>query len=301
MRAVLGLVAAALLFATGCSSAPQVGDGHLGVDWAVLPTPSVPVPPVGECTDSAADGPQKVGWTLAFLPGTAVDCGHRHLTETFFVGTFPDTSDDTAPALGSTRFRSATTTCLAQATDFLGRDPHTSALAVVAVAPSDRQWAGSARWFRCEAMQVAGLEGTIVARTDSLAGALTGSGPLATTCADVMLTADHTVVLSGTYTSCERAHDVELTGSYTVPDAGGDYPDASTLATLIGAGCRAAGAAYVGVSLAALLPARGAAFGFALPLSEEQWSAGERTTSCFYGSYSKRRTGSVKATGKYPY
>jgi len=301
MRAVLGLVAAAVLFAAGCSSAPQVGDGQLGVDWAVLPTPTVPAPSVGGCTDSAADGPQKVAWTLAFLPGTAVDCSQRHLTETFFAGTFPDTFDATAPALGSARFRYATTTCLAQATDFLGRDPHTSALAVVAVVPSDRQWAGSARWFGCEALQVAGLDETIVARTDSLAGALTGSGPLATTCADVSLAGDHTVVLSATFTSCERPHDVELTGSYTVPDSGGDYPDAGTLAKLIGDGCRAVGAAYLGVQAAALVPAGGAAVGFALPLSAQQWSAGERTTSCFYGSYTERHTGSVKATGKYPY
>jgi hypothetical protein len=300
-RLLLGVAAVAVLFVMGCSSAAPVGNGHLGVDWALLPTPSMPLPIAGVCTAATGGGPQTAGLTLGFTPGATVNCGQSHLSETFFVGAFTgaDADTDSAPAVGGGRFKLATTTCLDKAAQFLGADPHTSATAVAAVVPSEREWQGDARWFRCEAMQVAGLDKTIVPRTESLAGALTGSGPLATTCANVALNADHTVVLTGTFIACDRPHDVELTGAYTVPD--GNYPAAATLARLIGDGCRTVGAHYVGVSAAALLPARGVAVGFALPLSAEQWSAGERTTSCFYGSYTQRRTGSVKGIGGFPY
>src|SRR5262245_58590868 len=112
---------------TGCSSAPTVGDGSVGGDWAVLPTPSVTVPVAGACT--TAPGEQAVSpwggshddlehaWTLAFLPGSTVDCAQSHLTETYYVGAFPadvDTDPNTVPVAGSSRFRYAYTTCVEQ-------------------------------------------------------------------------------------------------------------------------------------------------------------------------------------------
>jgi hypothetical protein len=284
----------------GCSGPPAVGDGTLGVDWAVLPTPSVATPAEGACT--AATGAPSVGWTLAFLPGSTVDCAEPHLTETFAVGVFPsdvDTDPHTVPTVGSARFRYAYTACLDQATAFLGGDPHTSRLAVLPVMPSERQWAGQARWFRCELMEIAGLDRTIVSRDGSLRGALAGSGPLATTCADVTLNEDRTAVLAATFTPCEGEHDVELTGAVTLPD--GDYPDPEQLASLISTGCRGVGAAYVGVSAGELLRAGSSAFEFASPITSEMWSAGERSAWCFYGSLSQRRSGSVRALGTFPY
>lgn len=284
----------------GCTPAPAEGDGSLGVEWAVLPTPSVPVPPVGACT--AATGAQTVGWTLAFLPGSSVDCAEPHLAETFHVDMFPsdvDTDPHTVPTVGSARFRYAYTTCMEQATAFLGGDPHTSRLAVLPVMPSERQWAGQARWFRCEVMELAGLDRTIAERTGSLRDALANAGPLTTTCADVTLSPDRSVVLAATFTSCVAEHDVELTGATTLPD--GEYPAPDRLDDLITEGCRRVGAAYVGIGPAELLRAGSSAFEFATPITAEMWSAGERSAWCFYGSLSQRRSGSVRDLGVFPY
>ena len=303
MRRRLAMVASILgatVALSGCSAPPAVGDGRLGVDWAVLPTPSVPTPAAGVCT--AAEGTHTAGPTLGFLPGTVVDCSQPHLTETFHIGVFPpdvDTDPDTVPTVGGARYRYAYTACQEAAVEFLGGDPHTSRLAVVPVMPSERQWAGRARWFRCEVMEVAGLDRAVVSRTGSLQGALADSGPLTTTCADVRLNAERTEVLAATFTPCDRPHDVELTGAITLPD--GDYPEADRLVELVDDGCRRVGAEYVGIGAAALLPAGSDTFQFAAPISAEMWAAGERSTWCFYGSLTERRTGSLRGHGAFPY
>ena len=291
----------------GCSSPPEVGDGELGVDWAVLPTPSVPAPSLG-CT--AADGARTASWSLDFVPGTAVDCAQAHLSETFYVGTFPaeqDTDPATVPAVGGARFRYAYAECLGQASTFLGGDAFTSRLAVRPVMPTDRQWAGAARWFRCELLEVTGLDRAVARRTASLRGALDPAGdggagsPLgtfATTCADVTLDANRHEVLGVTFAQCSAEHDVELTGAATLPE--GDYP-ADRLGALTYSGCVAAGARYVGVSNGALLRPGSQTYTFASDLTQEQWSAGVRSVWCFYGSAGQRRTGSVKGLHAYPY
>ena len=46
IAAIVSVVSSVLVLA-GCASAPTVGDGSLGVGWAVLPTPSVSTPQVG--------------------------------------------------------------------------------------------------------------------------------------------------------------------------------------------------------------------------------------------------------------
>lgn len=298
--AVVASILGATLGLAGCTAPPTVGDGRLGVDWAVLPTPSVPTPAVGVCT--AAEGTHTANPTLDFLPGTMVDCSQPHLTETFHIGVFPsdmDTDPNTVPTVGGARYRYAYTTCQEAAVAFLGGDPHTSRLAVLPVMPSERQWAGRARWFRCEVMELAGLDRTVVARTGSLQDALAGSGPLTTSCANVQFNADRTEVLAATFAPCEGEHDVELTGAIALPD--GDYPAADRLVELVDEGCREVGAAYVGIDVDDLLPVGSDTFQFAAPVSAEMWSAGERSAWCFYGSLTQRRAGSLRGLGAFPY
>ncbi len=294
------VVAALALALAGCSAAPTVGDGELGVDWAVLPSPSVPTPLVGLCTAGAAG--QTVEWRPPFLATTPVPCTAPHLAETYYVGTFPadvDTDPHTVPTPGTARFRFAYTTCAEQSVAFLGRGFQTSRLAMAPVMPNERQWAGEARWFRCELMEVAGLNRAIVERTTSLRDALRPDGPLATTCAATTLNPARNAVLTVTYASCEAEHDVELTGAFTVPD--GDYPGRAELSRLSTDGCQRVAAEYVGVSRSVLLSPGSAAFTFATEITEEMWSVGERTSSCFYGSLSERRVGSVRDLGVFPY
>jgi len=210
-----------------------------------------------------------------------------------------DTDPNTVPAPGTARFRFAYTACAEQTAGFLGRAFQTSRLAMVPVMPTERQWAGQARWFRCELMEISGLERTIVERTASLRDALRPGGPLATTCAATTLNASRTVVLTVAFSSCDVEHDVELTGAYTAPD--GDFPGGQALAQLSTDGCQRAGATYVGVPTSVLLTPGSAAFTFATEITEEMWSVGERTAACFYGSLSDRRSGSVQGLGIFPY
>jgi hypothetical protein len=294
------VVVVAGLGLAGCSDAPVVGDGSLGSGWALLPTPSVPVPTEAVCTAAASAGSHTVAWTLSFMPGTPVDCAASHLTETYHVGAFPadvDTDPTTVPSPGTARFRSAYVECVREAGEFLGGDPLTSRVAVVPVLPSDRQWAGQARWFRCELLELAGLDRTIAARTGSLRDALVGDGPLTTTCADVTLAGAPRVAVSVIFVPCARLHDAELTGAYTLPD--GEYPGAG--GGLTNEGCQTVSARYIGISVEELLRAGSETYAFGAGPTEEEWRAGVRSAWCFYGGLEQRRTGSIKSLNRFPY
>ena len=135
--AAVASVVASVLALAGCASAPTVGDGSLGVSWAVLPTPvcrrrrSEPAP-----AETSAESVPRVSWDMSVfsaVPQKTVDCSVEHLAETFFVGTFPaDAETDAAgrPKLGTALFRSAYETCAERANEFLGADFHTGRLSM---------------------------------------------------------------------------------------------------------------------------------------------------------------------------
>src|SRR5262249_5134027 len=150
--------------------------------------------------------------------------------------------------------------CSHAATGYLGRDFHTSRLAVIPVMPSERQWAGRARWFRCEVFEVSDSQRSAVVRDSSLRGSLVGSGELTTACAQVTLNGARDVVTAFRYSPCEQAHDVELTGPYVLPD--GDYPGRDHVGELVSAGCQPVAAQYVGVAVSVLLRAGSGAYTF---------------------------------------
>jgi hypothetical protein len=302
-RVVATAVAGAVVVLSGCSSPPAVGDGQLGVEWAAMPTPTVPAPQVGACT-ALPDGsdPVRATWTVSLDSGSTVDCSEHHVSETLYVGTFPadvDTDPNTVPTPGTARFRHAYDVCAHEATGYLGRDFHTSQLAVIPVMPNERQWAGRARWFRCEVFEVADSQRTAVERDSSLHGSLTGLGELTTTCADVTLNASRGAVTSFRYSPCGQPHDVELTGPFVLQD--GDYPGRDRAGVLVSAGCQPVGAQYVGVAVGVLLRPGSAAYTFGTEVTADSWSVGERTSWCFYGAKDAQRTGSVRNLGRAPY
>jgi hypothetical protein len=248
------------------------------------------------------------GYTLAFLPGTSVDCAQPHLSETYHIGTFPpggETEPTIVPVVGSNRFRYAYDECVDRAAQFLGADHYESRLAVVPVLPAERQWAGMARWFRCELMEVAALDRTVATRTGSLRGALSGTdgvgaaGPLLPTCADTTLNETGNQATAVLFTSCEGPHDVELTGAYLLAE--GDYPGGAVVGASTLDGCKRVSAAYVGISADDVLRPGTPVVAFASDLTELQWSVGVRWAWCFYGSDLQPRTGSVKGLGTVPY
>jgi hypothetical protein len=305
---VAAVVVVVLLGATGCAAAPTVGDGDLGTSWAVLPTPSVPTPTVGQCTAGSATNPTAtVSWDMPVFtenPLPAVDCGTQHVTETFFVGTFSaDAEADSVsrPKLGTPLFRIAYESCALQANEFLGGDFHYARVAVRPVMPTDRQWAGAARWYRCELMQTAGANGQVVPRTGSLKDGLRGDRPLAITCGDESLSEDQRYVENVTYVDCATPHDVELTGLYVAPDQ--EYPGDARVQTTALDACYGIGAAYLGLTRAGLDGIGGVRWLF-WGGSSDLWAVGDRVHRCYLGEHPRQQlTGSIKGRrpGTFPH
>ena len=306
--AAMATFVVSVLALAGCGSAPTVGDGSLGVDWAVLPTPAVPTPQVGVCTArDGVDAVPKVSWDMSVfsaVPQKSVDCTTEHLAETYFVGTFPsDAETDAAgrPKLGTALFRSAYETCAERATDFLGADFHTGRLAILPVMPSDRQWAGKARWYRCELMEIMDANGTINPRSASLRDGLRGTKPLALTCGDEKLSADQKFLENITFTSCTSPHDIELTGMYVAPDI--EFPGDDRVQPAALDACYGIGAGYLGLTRTMLDSTGGIRWLF-WGGTRDLWSAGDRAHRCFMGEFPRRKlTGSIKGLrpGTFPH
>jgi hypothetical protein len=293
--AAVAIVVVSVLALSGCTAAPTVGDGSLGVSWAVLPTPVVPTPQAGKCTprDGAEPVPQ-VGWAMsvfAATPAVTVECTAEHIAETYFVGTFPAdaVTDGTGwPQLGSAMFRHAYETCADRATDFLGADYHTGRLKVMPVMPSERQWAGNARWFRCELMEVLDARGTITPRTTTLRDGLRGPKPLALTCGDDELSADRRNLNNITFIDCASPHRIEFTGIYLAPD--GDY---AKIDLIVLDACHTIGAAFLGMTKSMLLSTGGTRWLYWSDSND--WTAGDRSQQCFMGDFAGRTlTGSIQ-------
>jgi Septum formation len=306
-RGVAVVVAvAAVLGLAACTTPPEVGDGSLGVTWAALPTPAVPTPKAGECT-GGPDSMTAVSWDLPVFgrsPVPTMDCSAPHVTETFYVGTFAadaNTDAATRPKLGTPLFRAAYETCVQQANEFLGGDFHGARVAVRPVMPTDRQWSGNARWFRCEAIEVVNANGGIKARTSSLRDGLRGDRPVAITCGDESLSQDQKYVENITYVDCAAPHDVELTGIYVAPDE--EYPgDEQVQAAALDA-CYGIGAAYLGLTRSALDGVGGVRWLF-WGGSSDLWSVGDRSHRCFMGEYPRSKlAGSIKGRrpGSFPH
>jgi len=299
---------ASMLAVAGCATSPTVGDGSLGVGWAVLPTPVVPTPAVGTCTArDGADAVPRVSWDMSVfsvVPQQSVECTVEHIAETYFVGTFPaDAETDAAgrPKLGTALFRSAYETCAERATEFLGADFHTGRLSIVPVMPSERQWAGKARWYRCELMEIVDANGTINPRSSSLRDGLRGTKPLALTCGDEKLSADQKYLENITFTSCTTPHDIELTGIYVAPDT--EFPGDARVQPAALDACYGIGAGYLGLTRAMLDSTGGIRWLF-WGGTRDLWSAGDRAHRCFMGEFPRRElTGSIKGQkpGTFPH
>jgi hypothetical protein len=295
---VAAVTAVAAMVASACSNAPAVGDGDIGLDWAVLPEPVVATPPSDVCTGGVAT---YADWSLPGFGLPPNDCGTEHQSETFHVGTL--TADETvgAPQVGDELFGEAYTECVKQADAFLGGDHRMARVFLTPIPPSERQWAGGARWFRCELIEIGSTSGSIVKRTASMRDGLRGAKPLALTCANEKLSADKKFVQEVTFVSCATAHDSEMTGIHTEP--AGPYPGLEKLNPKVNAACFGVGAKYLGMSRSALDSVGGISW-FAWPGGEDAWSVGDRSSRCFMGEHPARKLkGSIKnrRPGNFPH
>jgi Septum formation len=150
---VLAVIAFSLLL-TSCSGGASAPPSKPGVTQPAATKPAVeklPLPPkVGDCWNTSPG--LLVGLTWQGL--AAVPCGQQHNAVTYRVGTLPaGLSYATVEADRLTKTSVVTDSCNdAAAHTYLGRGNFHPPLRVddVFFAPSRRQWAAGARWFRCD-------------------------------------------------------------------------------------------------------------------------------------------------------
>lgn len=277
------VVVAALAALGGCASTPKVGDGVLDAAWAVMPKPVVPTPKADACA-SGGEG-QHVDWELALFRFNPIDCSTPHDSETYFIGTL--TADDSVslPEVGDDLFRQAFGVCAKEADAFLGGDYRMARVLLVPVLPTQRQWKGEARWFRCEMLQIADTNASITRRPGSLRDGLK-NGSAAIGCGNQKLSGDKKFIEVMTFVGCTEAHDMELTGIYTAPD--GPFPGREALHSSASQGCLGISAGYLGMSKSALNATGGISW-VAWGGYEDSWSAGDRSFWCFLGPYPDRK------------
>ncbi len=291
--ALVAAAAATVVAATGCNSGPTVGDGVLGLDWAVMPKPVVATPAADVCYPGAA---KLVDWDLPVFGSTSLPCTQEHESETYYVGTLSADDSIDRPEVGDKLFREAYQTCAKEANTFLGGDFHTARVAIVPVLPSERQWRGEARWYRCEILETKDAWATIATRKSSLRDGLRGTRPAAITCANDNFGAKNSSGNNVVYVACSVAHTIELTGIYTPPD--GPYPGFEKAVDKALDGCYVIGAKYLGLTKSGL-DNRGGIRWIAWQQDEAYWSVGDRGTRCYMGPYpTKKIKGSIK--GKRP-
>jgi Septum formation len=196
--------------------------------------------------------------------------------------------------VGDPAFKSASQTCDREAEKFLGGDWHKARAELVAVMPSDRQWHGEARWFRCELMETKDSQGHVVSRSKSMKDGLRGKKPLVLTCANYSPTKDGKGFTNITYVGCAKKHSIEMTGTYAW--AATKYPGKKQTATN-SARCLAASAKFVGSTVGGLNGVGGFEWLW-WPANEAQWSVGNKTVRCYMGPWPTfKHTGSIKGNG----
>jgi Septum formation len=295
---MVAAVAIAGLATASCDTGPRVGDGVIDLEWAKFDEPKVPTPEADVCRAGAGGARDQVDWEMPLFDAPTLQCTQQHRSETYYVGTLTaaEAAQDGPPGLGDAVYRAAYSRCATQANTFLGGDWHRARVAVVPLLPSDRQWQGKARWYRCEMVEVADAWETVVKRSSTLRDGLRGSRPAAITCANDNFNQKKSSGNNVVYVKCSVPHTVELTGLYTPKD--GKYPGFEKAVDTALAKCFDVGARYLGMTPSALRN-RGGISWIAWERGENHWLLGDRSTRCYMGPYPTRKiSGSIK--GKRP-
>ncbi|GAA0737979.1 septum formation family protein [Dactylosporangium roseum] len=290
--AVLPVVALMLLAACGV---PAGVDKDLTDDWAMLAEPKVPSPPVGACYNTTVSYFAHDTTTIfSFKP--VESCGTSHASETFFVGELTGSAANGSTPPKGAALNTAWSKCAKEAETFLGGDYHDGRLTLLVLAPSTAQWAGGARYFRCDLAEVASDGNKPVNRTSSLKDGLRGDKPVALTCAQETYESDGKTWLDYNATACTNVHNMEYVGTYT----SGERPfptNSEERRAAMRPGCEALGAKYLGMSASTLQNHQQLGIGFWL-VDEEGWARGDRSARCYAMLFDKLTTvRSVKNLG----
>ncbi|GAA0499592.1 hypothetical protein Ade02nite_82730 [Paractinoplanes deccanensis] len=268
-------MAGALMVAVaGCSELPAGVDGDLTDGWRTPPA-ALQFRPTAGCHADLVE-------TATIEDDDAVPCTEPHLAETFAVA---DLGEVTAAARAARAFQE----CSARATTFVGGDWRTGWLILQPVLPSDKAWAGGARWVRCDVAETAPSDGTLVRRTGSVRGGLAGAGKLKMTCANATVAGDQVTGLRAM--SCAQKHTSEFAGLFVSKRA----TSSAITAAEMEKGCNAAIAKFAGIPNDSTIKNRVGWLGF--PPDKDSWRLGDRAVRCFLWLNGEPMTGTYRNAG----
>jgi hypothetical protein len=294
MRYRLGVAVAAALavlgLAAGCGH-PGGVDGNLLNGWQQLSVPTGFTP--GTSTCHLANFAQ-VGTRAAY---EETDCALRHRSETVYVGGYPGPAAEASapPADDSAGARAAYRTCDLKTTQYVGAPWRTARLWIGVTHPSAAAWAGGARWFRCEVLEISSIEddGGLVQRVGTLRDALQDpASDLLLGCYAIRLDAAG-AIRTMPAANCGTRHNAEFVGVWY---AGGlDYPKTDALWQKFHAGCRQLVASYVGVPNDADQRYRTGVV--SLPGGADVWKLGDHGVRCYLWVDGVTLTASLRGKG----
>ncbi|GAA3236812.1 septum formation family protein [Dactylosporangium siamense] len=271
MTLVLSLT---LVTVAACGN-PAGTDGDLFNGWTALAAPSVPKPAAGECWTFTGTAEK-----LTVGPGLVeVDCGTSHASETIHVGEFSGTLAQGSKVPEGADLTDAFATCLTEANTFLGSDWHDGRLTLRVLPPSEKQWTGQARYFRCDLIEVSDDTGTIAARTTSLKDTLRGSRPIQIGCVKVETTSGGGIE-DFIPTKCETLHNGEYAGTFYSPDARPYPSDGNARRALIQPACKTIVAKFLGLTDAQFAENKQISFAWSTA-TPTRWSYGDRSARCY--------------------
>ncbi|MGW0431919.1 septum formation family protein [Micromonospora sp. NPDC003197] len=282
----VALVGTAGLLLTACG-APGGADGDLVDDWAALPELTSFTPPAEVCHDDSSfdDTPSAAD----FAP---VDCSGKHRQETIYVGKFTGDSSS-SPEDDSAEFQAAYAECDAKATEYVGAQWRDGRLWLTVAKPTSQAWSGGARWFRCDLIEVAEVDGDKdpESRTGSLKGALASPSPLNLGCYQSKTVSGRIDTM--TPTECTQAHNTEYVGAWQAPEM--SYPTKDSDWSRFYDECRKVVAEYVDLPSDDNLRYRTGVV--ALAGGSAGWRMGNRGVRCFLWLSERTLTKSLKDAG----
>jgi hypothetical protein len=293
-RWTVALSTTMVLLVAGCGD-PAGTDGDLFDGWAALAAPTVPKPSPGECwTFSGAADKLQVGPELV-----EVECAVSHSSETIHVGQFTGTLATQTKVPAGAELTDAFAACQSEANNFLGGDWHDGRLVLRVLPPSEKQWAGDARYYRCDLVEVSDDTYTIAPRTTSLKDTLRGNRPVEIGCVKVE-TGSGGSIEDFVPTKCDTLHNGEYTGTFYSPDARPYPTDATARRNLLQPGCKTIVARFLGLNDAAFDANKQISFAWSTA-TPVRWSHGDRTARCYLlleGNLTVSR--SLRANGNVP-
>ncbi|WP_327010951.1 septum formation family protein [Dactylosporangium sp. NBC_01737] len=285
MVAVLALVLAA---AAGCAKVPKGVDRDLVDEWTMMAEAKVPEPKVGDCWTSAASDIYDVMDAPAAV--TQTPCDYSHFAETVHVGQFtgPQADADRAPLLAD--MAEQYKTCNAEAAKFLGAPWANGRLRMLVFPPSNSQWHGGARFFRCDLAALRTEAGVLDPRKETLKDTLQPGGTMLLGCSVRVGAIESWDDL--TPAACTAPHDVEFAG--VVTSAIGTYPvDGKAMEAAFDDACWDRIRAFTGSSNSTLSKV---SYGYWGLSGQDGWKAGDHDARC-YVMLSKKISRSLKNNG----